>query len=87
MASNALAHGTDPGRGFLVKIEADDDFVRLEVHDSRGHHPAVRHPADMETSGRGLLLVEALSDGWGVEDRQPFGKIVWSRFKVGRTPC
>ncbi|MGW0555758.1 ATP-binding protein [Streptomyces sp. NPDC002926] len=87
LASNALAHGTDPGRGFLVKIEADDDFVRLEVHDSRGHRPAVRHPADMETSGRGLLLVEALSDGWGVEDRRPFGKIVWSRFKVGRTPC
>ncbi|TFI22244.1 ATP-binding protein [Streptomyces sp. 4R-3d] len=87
LASNALTHGTDPGHGFLIRIEADDDFVRLEVHDSRGRRPAIRHPADTETSGRGLLLVEALSDDWGVEDRRPFGKIVWSRFKAEGTPC
>jgi len=30
------------------------------------------------TSGRGLLLVEALCDDWGVRDRE-FGKSVWAR--------
>ncbi|MFJ2259603.1 ATP-binding protein [Streptomyces sp. NPDC087844] len=87
LVSNALAHGTDPGHGFLVRIETDSDFVRLEVHDSRSNRPTVRHPADTEVSGRGLLLVEALSDDWGVEDRRPFGKVVWSRFKAGGTTC
>ncbi|RLV79239.1 ATP-binding protein [Streptomyces rapamycinicus] len=87
LASNALTHGTAPGHGFLVKIAADDDFVRLEVHDSRGRRPEVRHPDETDTSGRGLLIVEEFSDGWGVEDRQPFGKVVWSRFKAGGTPC
>lgn len=87
LASNALAHGTAPGHGFLVKIEADDDFVHLEVHDSRDRRPEVRHPQETDTSGRGLLIVEELSDGWGVEDRRPFGKVIWSRFKAGGTPC
>ncbi|WPB93051.1 ATP-binding protein [Streptomyces malaysiensis] len=87
LASNALTHGTTPGHGFLVKIAADDDFVRLEVHDSRGRRPEVRYPDETDTSGRGLLIVEEFSDGWGIEDRQPFGKVVWSRFKAGETPC
>lgn len=87
LASNALAHGTAPGHGFLVKIEADDDFVHLEVHDSRGRRPEVRHPQETDTSGRGLLIVEELSDDWGVEDHQPFGKVVWSRFKAAGSPC
>jgi anti-sigma regulatory factor (Ser/Thr protein kinase) len=86
LASNALAHGTAAGHGFLLKIEADDDFVRLEVHDSRNSLPEVRHPQETDTSGRGLLIIEELSDGWGVEERRPFGKVVWSRFRAGGTP-
>ncbi|MGX1851078.1 ATP-binding protein [Streptomyces sp. NPDC055299] len=89
LASNALLHGTEPGHGFLVRLEADDDFVRLEVHDSRNRHddrgpqPVVRYPADTDTTGRGLLIVDMLADCWGVEDREPLGKVVWSRFKAG----
>lgn len=89
LASNALLHGTERGHGFLVRMDADDDFVRLEVHDSRGRHggrasrPVVGHPADTDIAGRGLMIVDTLADGWGVEDREPLGKIVWSRFKAG----
>ncbi|SOE11625.1 Histidine kinase-like ATPase domain-containing protein [Streptomyces sp. 2323.1] len=89
LASNALLHGTKRGHGFLVRLHADDDFVRLEVHDSRDHHdgrepqPAVQHPADTDTTGRGLLIVDMLADCWGVETREPLGKVVWSRFKAG----
>jgi anti-sigma regulatory factor (Ser/Thr protein kinase) len=82
LASNSLVHGTRPGHGFLVRLGVDDDFVRLEVHDSRHQRPQLRHPADTDTSGRGLLIVAELADGWGVEDRKPFGKVVWSRFKA-----
>ncbi|WP_413801091.1 ATP-binding protein [Streptomyces iranensis] len=86
LASNALVYGTTPERGFLVRL-ALDDFVRLEVHDSRNssrgdHQPHVRHPSPTGTSGRGLLIVQMLADGWGVENREPCGKTVWSRFKA-----
>jgi anti-sigma regulatory factor (Ser/Thr protein kinase) len=87
LASNALAHGTTPGHGFLVRLDTDDDFVRLEVHDSRSDDgesgPGVRHPAETDTSGRGLMIVATLADSWGVEDREPFGKVIWSRFNAG----
>ncbi|MBL1110415.1 ATP-binding protein [Streptomyces sp. 5-8] len=82
LATNALVHGTAPGHGFLVKLDADEEVVRLEVHDSRRQHPEARQAAGMDTSGRGLVLVNTLADGWGVEDRSPFGKIVWSCFKA-----
>jgi anti-sigma regulatory factor (Ser/Thr protein kinase) len=84
LASNALLHGAEPGLGFLVRLTAEDDFVLLEVHDSRrgGQRPHVRHTDPSDTSGRGLLIVEQLADEWGVCDRQPSGKIVWTRFKT-----
>ncbi|MGW5940484.1 ATP-binding protein [Streptomyces celluloflavus] len=86
LATNALVHGTAPGHGFLIKLDADEEVVRLEVHDSRSRHPQARRAADTDTSGRGLVLVNALADGWGVQDRRPFGKIVWAYFKaVGGT--
>lgn len=83
LASNALVHGTKRGHGFLVRLAVDDDFVRLEVHDSRESRlPQIRHPSALETCGRGLLLVAELADGWGVEEREPVGKVVWVRFKA-----
>ncbi|MEU8953869.1 ATP-binding protein [Streptomyces sp. NPDC048518] len=82
LATNALVHGTAPGRGFLVKLDVDEEVVRLEVHDSRRRRPEVRQATGTDTSGRGLILVTALADGWGVEDRTPIGKIVWSCFKI-----
>lgn len=84
LATNALVHGTVGGHGFLVKLDADEDEVRLEVHDSRRQHPAARQAADTDLSGRGLTLVSVLADGWSVQDRTPFGKIVWSCFKATR---
>lgn len=81
LASNALVHGTAPGHGFLLKLDADEEVVRVEVHDSRRRHPEARHVAGTDTSGRGLILVNELADGWGVEDRIPLGKVVWSCFK------
>ncbi|MGW9032124.1 ATP-binding protein [Streptomyces sp. NPDC055722] len=35
--------------------------------------------ADASPNGRGILIVQALSDDWGV-DKQGHGKVVWSHF-------
>ncbi|MFI0938167.1 ATP-binding protein [Streptomyces sp. NPDC021020] len=51
--------------------------LRVEVHDSLGRRPpGGSRPSDDATSGRGLLLVEALADTWGVQARGA-GKVVW----------
>ncbi|MBT2449406.1 ATP-binding protein [Streptomyces sp. ISL-43] len=87
LASNALIHGSDYDHGFLVKLNADDDSVRLEVHDSRPRHrrePEITQAVETDIAGRGLQIVAVLADGWGVEDRRPSGKIVWMLFKTGQ---
>ena len=40
------------------------------------HPPEVRHPGPEDTNGRGLLLVDQLSEVWG-SDRCRRGKSVW----------
>ncbi|MEU7027188.1 ATP-binding protein [Streptomyces sp. NPDC046275] len=78
LATNALLHGVPPGRGYRLQLSlAHPGPLRVEVHDSGDGTPALREPSD--ESGRGLLLVEALADRWGVGERNP-GKIVWCEF-------
>ncbi|MEU6115417.1 ATP-binding protein [Streptomyces sp. NPDC047117] len=84
LATNALRHGVPPGRAFRLRLYqyADDGgTVRIEVHDSGPGWPRTPSPppgADAER-GRGLLLVAALADKWGVYERDP-GKVVWGEF-------
>jgi anti-sigma regulatory factor (Ser/Thr protein kinase) len=80
LATNAFCHGTISGHRFMVKVSAGPGLVRIEVHDSSTRRPQLRTPDETDTSGRGLLLVSVLSDNWGVEERQPDGKVVWSEF-------
>ncbi|MGA4846074.1 ATP-binding protein [Streptomyces sp. G5(2025)] len=83
VATNALLHGVPPGRGFLLLLRRDADVVRVEVHDSGGGWPRCGVLAeDTDESGRGLLLVAALADKWGVMERDP-GKVVWFEISTG----
>ncbi|MCW7946750.1 ATPase [Streptomyces hygroscopicus] len=77
LATNALLHGVPPGRHFRVFLRYDGVVLRLEVHDSGPGVPRIAGDAD--EGGRGLLLVAALSDKWGVRERD-LGKVVWCEF-------
>ncbi|MFC8128060.1 ATP-binding protein [Streptomyces sp. NPDC057302] len=80
LATNALLHGVPPGRGFRLSLALSGDVLRVEVHDSGGGWPRGGGEGDdADESGRGLLLVAALADKWGVEERDP-GKVVWCEF-------
>ncbi|MFG2735346.1 ATP-binding protein [Streptomyces harbinensis] len=80
LVTNAILHGVPPGRGFYLYLWLTTDAVlRLEVHDSGDGHPRLRDPGADEAGGRGLWLVEAMSDCWGVGARDP-GKVVWCEF-------
>ncbi|CAM5651701.1 hypothetical protein SALBM135S_05129 [Streptomyces alboniger] len=86
LVTNALLHGVPPGRGYQLCLSQDGDVLRVEVHDSGGGWPRLGGEGDADESGRGLLLVAALADTWGVTERDP-GKIVWCEFGTGRPPA
>jgi hypothetical protein len=56
--------------------------VRVVAHDSSRQLPAIHRPMADDTSGRGLLLVEAVSDGYGTTLDTADGKSVWFRLDV-----
>lgn len=82
LSTNALVHGAPPGRGFKLRLLRDGGGVRIEVHDSGTGTPRLVGEGDADESGRGLLLVAALADSWGVAERHP-GKVVWAEFADG----
>ncbi|QDQ14229.1 ATP-binding protein [Streptomyces spectabilis] len=79
LTTNALVHGAPPGRGFKLRLLRDSGTVRIEVHDSGDGRPRLVGEGVADESGRGLLLVAALADKWGVAERNP-GKVVWAEF-------
>ncbi|MEU0083604.1 ATP-binding protein [Streptomyces sp. NPDC006274] len=81
LAANAVTHGRVPGRDFRLTLRLGAaGVVRIEVADSRGDRLPVRGRqlgADA-VSGRGLVVVEALADRWGVELGPVPCKTVWA---------
>ncbi|WP_459981887.1 ATP-binding protein [Nocardioides sp. AN3] len=75
LVTNAVHHGTGPVQ---LRLSRDDQGVRVEVADESSERPVLR-PIDHDAHhGRGLLLVDALASGWGV-DSDKTGKTVWFR--------
>ena len=83
LASNAATHGRLPGRDFRLDLHATTDVLRIEVTDTRGDDLPRRQPLSTDAvSGRGLLLVEALADRWGVEVGPVPRKTVWAELDL-----
>ncbi|MEW2293327.1 ATP-binding protein [Streptomyces sp. NPDC006743] len=79
LANNAATHGRVPGRNFQLLLYVVGRTLRIEVTDTRGERLPHRHPADPTAeSGRGLALVAALADRWGVIPGLPPRKTVWA---------
>ena len=77
LVTNAVRHESGQGaQAVMLVISCSRGRLRVDVHDTSRSLPAVADvPADAET-GRGLLLVETLSDEWGFY-RTPAGKAVY----------
>ena len=72
LATNCVRHAkTD----FELTVEVEGE-IRVEVRDVNHGRPTVRSPELGDPSGRGLRIVQALSDAWGVTPSSE-GKIVW----------
>ena len=71
LVTNAIQHA---GTELTVDIAHGPDVLRVAVTDGDPHLRPARRPADER--GRGLTLIAALTQAWGVRD-VPGGKQVW----------
>lgn len=77
LATNAMMHAETP---FVVTLRAFKASVRLEVLDGVQSGPVRRTAQILETSGRGVAIVDTLSRAWGVTGNPSGGKSVWAEF-------
>ncbi|MFE7759981.1 ATP-binding protein [Streptomyces sp. NPDC057438] len=83
LAANAATHGRVRGRDFDLTMYVIGVTLRIEVTDTRPERlPHPEPPSPEAESGRGLLLVEALADRWGVTEGRPPRKTVWAEVKL-----
>jgi anti-sigma regulatory factor (Ser/Thr protein kinase) len=73
LATNCVQHAQTC---FELVINDEQRRIRVEVRDTGQGRPVLQSPAPTEQTGRGLLIVEAMSDTWGI-DPSSAGKTVW----------
>jgi anti-sigma regulatory factor (Ser/Thr protein kinase) len=78
LVNNAVVHG--PGRMIDVRITLEDDLTMGGMVEDQGDGPQVIRdlPEPARDGGRGLRIVDALADRWGV---YPGTNTVW--FEIG----
>src|SRR3954462_1635801 len=64
LVTNSVLHGGPP---IVLAIECDGEGLNVRVRDGLAPLPVPRVAGDDDESGRGLTLVELLTDTWGVE--------------------
>jgi serine phosphatase RsbU (regulator of sigma subunit)/anti-sigma regulatory factor (Ser/Thr protein kinase) len=75
LVTNAVSQGDGSVR---VTLEADGASLLVEVFDSGHRLPSLTDAAPDDTGGRGLHLVDDVSETWGVRE-ELHGKTVWAR--------
>jgi two-component sensor histidine kinase len=87
LAVNAATHGRVRGRDFRLSLYVLAGTLRIEVTDTHGDRlPRLQEPTPDAESGRGLLLVEALADRWGVTSELFPRKTVWAELRLAPEP-
>jgi anti-sigma regulatory factor (Ser/Thr protein kinase) len=76
LLANVHRHA-EPDKMCTVEIELLLDRLTVSVHDHDPRLPAVREADISATAGRGLALIAAVSESWGVRPQGEMGKIVW----------
>lgn len=79
LVTNAVLHAATE---ITVTIRREPTGLRVEVADNDPQLPAVKQYDEAAATGRGLSVVTALADTWGVA-RRGGGKVVW--FELGDT--
>ncbi|MFC4123073.1 ATP-binding protein [Nonomuraea zeae] len=78
LVTNAVRHG---GSAYALRLEHREDRLYGEVFDPGDGRPRACLPDLDALSGRGLQIVAAIADDWGVAAADG-GKIVWFSVRV-----
>ncbi|MFI5804758.1 ATP-binding protein [Streptomyces sp. NPDC051561] len=76
LLTNVHRHA-QPDKTCTVEIELLFDRLTVSVHDHDPRLPTLREADLFDTGGRGLSLIEAVSESWGVRPQGADGKTVW----------
>ncbi|CAL9360188.1 ATP-binding protein [Streptomyces sp. enrichment culture] len=85
LAANAVTHAAPRCAGVpdvRLGFRLEPAHVLLTVTDPDDHPPVPAPGAALEEHGRGLRIVEALSEAWGWSPTAPAGKTVWARLST-----
>ncbi|MFI1680954.1 ATP-binding protein [Streptomyces sp. NPDC020607] len=80
LATNAIVHGFVTAGEFEVAVTVlADGACFIEVSDESPTQPEMRKPGTWEDEhGRGMRLLDATAEAWGVWRRGGSGKTVWA---------
>ena len=81
LVTNALLHARPP---VAVRVALLDPGVRIEVADPFRLSPVRPRDNPEAMTGRGIALIEALSQRWGVEPATE-GKVIWAELGLSRS--
>ncbi len=79
LITNAVRHADAAPE---LELAWDGSVVRIAVFDTGTGRPVLRDFDVHATSGRGVAIVDAVADRWGVEERD-CGKVVWAEIELG----
>ena len=79
IATNALIHA---GSGFQLTVDRTQARLRVSVTDLGPGVPSLQSPPSRQPHGRGLRIVEQLSDQGGTSESPKTGKTVWFQLNL-----
>ncbi len=81
LVTNALRYGD--GNDVGVRLYLSGGHFVMEVRDGSSQRPVLRHATHTERNGRGLFLIDAMADAWGVSED---GTRTWCRLSLRPAP-
>jgi anti-sigma regulatory factor (Ser/Thr protein kinase) len=84
MLSNAIKASRPPaGTGLVaLRLLANHQQLLIEIWDHNPDGPPPRQAGPESESGRGLTVIEALSDRWGLTRVHPNLKVIWCELAI-----
>ena len=79
LVTNVFVH---VGSASELIVQADDGSVRVDITDHDDRRPEIATPTADNPHGRGLRIVDALADAWGVDPEPGHGKTVWFELRA-----
>lgn len=81
LLANVVKHAPD-GMCTVLLRRRREGGVRIEVHDSDPTLPRMRQAGEWAEDGRGLALLDLLTDAWAAEGTGPAAKVVWFELRT-----